>query len=313
MSCRDLLSVFGTFRDLDEGVDPRLHVFSGVPNGRELEPGGKGNNKIDLGAVANLGEALPLNYRVVLLQLERSDAVDVVVGDLQHIVRLGQIRRVDPIDHTLVVMEVLERIRGDAKVLEDALFHVEHGTVVGVDGIGRLVGEQRGIRDPVDVDVEEGHEDPDDEAWGSEIRISQGVTERVFSALDVQDAFIRRHCLLIKYDSVGRGEETTRVRVGRTHRVPEEVILRNPTDRLVAERPDLSVKPLLQTRVHVCPPFCGAFAMWRFGREGRTNQYASRLAYSAECTVQTIRRRRKPASSIPRAELRCDIRHTLTA
>src|SRR5215475_10823269 len=117
MSCKISFPCSGTFSNPDEWGDPRLHVVSGVLNGRELEPGGKGNDKIDLGAVADLGEALPLDDRVVLLQLERSDAVNVVVGDLEQIVRLGQLRRIDTIDHPLVVMEVLQGIRGDAKVL----------------------------------------------------------------------------------------------------------------------------------------------------------------------------------------------------
>ena len=83
--------------------------------------------------------------------------------------------------------------------------------VVGVDRILLSVRKHSGIRDPVDVDVEEGHEDSDDEALCLVMRISQGVPQRVDLALHLHDALVRPHNPLIEDDSICGREKVAQV------------------------------------------------------------------------------------------------------
>ena len=168
---------------------------------------------------------MTLGDRLILLQLERGNAVDVVVGDLEDVVRLAQRRREDPIEHALVVMEVTQRVRRDVEVVENALFHLKHRVVVGIDRRHLRVGKPSGIGDSVDVNVEERHEDSDDEALSFAIGVAHGVPQRIGSTLDLDDAFIRADFSLIQDDPVGGREKVAQVRIGRADGISEEVIL----------------------------------------------------------------------------------------
>src|SRR5438034_947009 len=91
--------LFGPLRHLDERVNPCLHMVAGVLKGGEVEPGRERYDQINLRAVADLGEAFSVNDRLILFQIKRSDAVNVIVGDLEQVVRLAKFRRVNPIEH----------------------------------------------------------------------------------------------------------------------------------------------------------------------------------------------------------------------
>ena len=150
--------------DFDQGIEARFDVTSGLLEDGEVESGRKWDDEVNLGAIANHGETLALSGGLVLLQIERSDAIDIVVRDLKDVIGLAQFGRKNPIHHALVVMEVFQRIGWNAQLIKDVLLHVEHGMVKGIDGVELFVGELSGIGDAVDVDVEERHENADNQA-----------------------------------------------------------------------------------------------------------------------------------------------------
>src|SRR5262245_17073205 len=59
----------GFLGQLDEGVDPRLHVVPGIMKRGEVIAPGERNDQVHLGAVADLGETLSLGDGLVLLQV----------------------------------------------------------------------------------------------------------------------------------------------------------------------------------------------------------------------------------------------------
>src|SRR3712207_4946140 len=83
--------------DLDERVDPRLDVRADLLHGRPVVARGEGNDQVDLRAEADLREPLILTHDRVLVELERHDAVDVVIGDLQQVVIQAEVGRVDAV------------------------------------------------------------------------------------------------------------------------------------------------------------------------------------------------------------------------
>ena len=212
--------------DFDQGVEARFDVTSGLLEDREVESGRKWDDEVNLGAIANHGETLALSGGLVLLQIERSDAIDIVVGDLQDVIGLAQFGRKNPIHHALVVMKVFQGIGRNAQLIKDVLLHVEHGMVEGINGVELFVRELSGIGDAVDVDVEESHEDADDETAGIEIVISQGVPKRIRAPFDFDDRFVWSNFTLVKDHAVGRRKKVTQVRVARANRVTEEMKLR---------------------------------------------------------------------------------------
>ena len=117
--------------------------------------------------------------------------------------------------------------------------------VVGIDRIRLPVGKPPGVGNPIDMDVEERHEDADDEAPRVVVRIAHGVAETVGSALDLHDAFVRAHLSLIEDDPVRGREEVAQVGIGWADRVSEEVILREPGERLVPKRANVGIEPVL--------------------------------------------------------------------
>lgn len=86
----------------------------------EIESRREWNNQVDLRTVTDLGKALSLRHGFILFELVSNDAVDVIVRDLQEVILLTQVWRIDAVDYSLVVMKIVERVLGDAKVLKDA-------------------------------------------------------------------------------------------------------------------------------------------------------------------------------------------------
>ena len=112
---------------------------------------------------------------MILLQIERGDAIDVIIGNLQHVIALAQLGRVNPIHHSLVVMKVFQRLSRNAQLLQNVFFHCEHRMVVRVDGVQFFVRKLTGIRDPVDVHVKKRHEDSNHQALRLKVLVSQRV------------------------------------------------------------------------------------------------------------------------------------------
>src|SRR5262245_1310174 len=115
------------------------------------------------------------------------------------------------------------------------------------------------------MDVEEGHEDPDDEAPPCVAFVAHGVAQAIWLPLDVDDRVVRRELCLIQDDPVRRREEKRSVRVGRPRGVSEEVVLREPGHGLVPQWPDLRLDPFFEGHGHSASGFpgrCGTMPTW---------------------------------------------------
>jgi len=191
----------GTYRffcDTNHRIDARFDVVAVILDRLEIESRREWNNQVDLRTVTDLGKALSLRHGFILFELVSNDAVDVIVRDLQEVILLTQVWRIDAVDYSLVVMKIVERVLGDAKVLKDAFFDVEHGVVIGVERLEFPVRDGTRVRDTVGVHVKEGHENTDDQAFRFVGWVAQGVRP----ALDLHHAFIGMKVALIENDSV---------------------------------------------------------------------------------------------------------------
>ena len=113
----------GTYRffcDTNHRIDGRFDVVAVILDRLEIESRREWNNQVDLRTVTDLGKALSLRHGFILFELVSNDAVDVIVRDLQEVILLTQVWRIDAVDYSLVVMKIVERVLGDAKVLKDA-------------------------------------------------------------------------------------------------------------------------------------------------------------------------------------------------
>jgi len=113
----------GTYRffcDTNHRIDARFDVVAVILDRLEIESRREWNNQVDLRTVTDLGKALSLRHGFILFELVSNDAVDVIVRDLQEVILLTQVWRIDAVDYSLVVMKIVERVLGDAKVLKDA-------------------------------------------------------------------------------------------------------------------------------------------------------------------------------------------------
>src|SRR2546430_8035631 len=219
-------------------------------HGDELEALGERDDEIDLRSVADLRKPLVLCERAVLLQLERHDRIDVVICDLQDEIGLSQRRRVHPIEHALVAVQVRGGAGVEAEILEQALLHAEHRLVMRADLLELPVGQTSREGDAVDVDVDERHEHADHEALALVRGIADGVAQGVALPLDVHDGLVGHHGLLIDDDAVGGREETARVGEGGPRGIPKEILLRQPAQRLLLYGRHLLIHPLAQTFRH---------------------------------------------------------------
>src|SRR5687767_2545284 len=130
------------------------------------------------------------------------------------------------------------------------MFQLQHRMVVRIDRILLPIREQSGIWDPVDVDVEERHENADHQALGFVPRIAQRIAHAVRFALDVDDRFIRTNRPLVQDDAVRRREEVTGIGIAWTDRIAKEVMLGKPTDRPIAKWTYVCSEPLFQLLRH---------------------------------------------------------------
>ena len=106
--------------------------------------------------------------------------------------------------NALVVVEVLERVVGDAQLLENVLLHFQHRMIKGVDRIEFLIRKLTRIRDAVHMDIEESHEDPDDQAGGVELAIAQCIAHGIIFAFDAQNGLVGPDTALVEDNAVSR-------------------------------------------------------------------------------------------------------------
>src|SRR5215203_1619214 len=100
------------------------------------------------------------------------------------------------------------------------------------------------------MNVEERHEDTDDQARSVVVFVSHGLPQRVGLPLDVEKAFVRGDGNLIKNHPVCRGEEMGSVREDWPARVAEEIVLREPAERLLFNFRHLCIDPFSQALSH---------------------------------------------------------------
>ena len=214
-------------------------------------------------AVPYLRKPLVLRVRPVLFQLERQDGIDVVVRDLQQVIRLPERRSVHPVHHALIVVQVPRLTDVEAQLVDQVLFDGEHGKVVRVNRIQLPKREPTGEGDPVDVHVEERHEDSDDETLPIVVGVSQCLPQGVRLPLDLDDGLVRLHRLLIQHHAVGGGEEVRGISEGGSVRIPEEVLLREPLERSLFHLGDIGRDPVAQILRHgTIPPRAAASGGW---------------------------------------------------
>ena len=179
-----------------------------------------------------------------MLQLERHDRIDVVVGDLQDEVRLPEGWRVHPVEHALIGVQVRGGAGVEAEMLEQTLLDREHRLVVRADVLELLVRDASGERNAVDVYVHERDEDADHQALPIVRRIPDGVLQGVALPLDVHDRLVGHHRLLIHHDAVGGREKVARVGEGRPRGIPKEVLFGEPAERLLLHWRHVVLDPL---------------------------------------------------------------------
>jgi hypothetical protein len=63
------------------------------------------------------------------------------------------------------------------EILEESLLDIEHRAVVRVDRIEFFPGQSPGVGNAIDVNVVEGHENSDDDAFAIEFRFAHGVPQ----------------------------------------------------------------------------------------------------------------------------------------
>ena len=117
------------------------------------------------------------------------------------------------------------------------------------------------------MDIVHRHEDADDQARLSEVRVLHGRAQGVGLALDVDDARLGLDFTLVDDDPVGGREEQIRVREDRSARIAEEILLGYPLQRLVLDGSDIRFDPFRQALRHCdVSPFLGVDARearWR--------------------------------------------------